>query len=34
MWSIAPRAEQGSFEARHAHENKADVAAELGIKRI
>jgi len=34
IWSIAPQAEQGSFEARHAQENKADVAAGLGIKMI
>jgi hypothetical protein len=34
IWSIAPRAEQGGFEERHAGENRANVAAELGIKEL
>jgi hypothetical protein len=34
VWSAVPTAKQGSFEARHAQENKADVAADLGISRI
>ena len=32
-WSSAPGAEAG-FEARHADENKAEVAAKLGISAI
>ena len=34
MPSLAPQPEQGSFEARHAGENKADVAAGRGIRKI
>ena len=34
LWSVAPQAEQSSFEARHAGENKAEVAAGLGISTI
>jgi hypothetical protein len=31
VWSAGPDADAGSFEARHAGENKAEVAARLGI---
>jgi hypothetical protein len=34
VWSAAPNAERSGFQARHAHENKAEVAAKLGIKTI
>ena len=34
VWSVAPQAEASGFEARHAHENKAEVAAKLGLKKI
>jgi hypothetical protein len=32
-WSVAPPADAG-FEARHANENKAEVAGKLGITEI
>ena len=34
VWPVAPHAEASSLEGRHAHENKAEVAAKLGIKKI
>jgi hypothetical protein len=34
VWSAAPQPGAGGFEERHAHENKAEVAARLGIKKI
>jgi hypothetical protein len=30
-WSTAPLADESGFAARHAHENSAEVEAELGL---
>ena len=34
VWAVAPGADKASFEARHGSENKAEVAARLGISEI